>query len=458
MATHVAFLPPAIRLLIQENHLADMIKEPLVPQNLFRQGIEREKWNAKSGESLIITRNGTLAPVVAASTPRTDPTPQAPTLEQWGVTAENLQGAVEIDIRQNYHTITQEFRRQIGSLGLQAGTSVSRWVRSKLFQSYGGGHTWLTAGVLLGGATLTVQSISGFTHNFNTDGRLVPVSAATPISITVDGETVSVVAATPTNPALPHGAGTLTLAVGVVAGHLINVPVLAATRPRIIRVGGATTTRGIGAGNLITLTQINSGVAYLRTLGVPTFSDGRYRCHLSPEAVRQLREDAAWQLQVRGVPDHERVTGFEVGQLSGCTFIENAESPTYYNVAAGEDFNGAVTSAQTGGQNICRTIITGPGTVVEHYVPEDDFETTPSTAGFGKREMLGKWVDQGNYVKGLVEGIHIYFRLPLDAKGERSTVTWSWTGDYGVPTDFRAQVNSQAAYKRAVIVESCDLG
>jgi hypothetical protein len=174
--------------------------------------------------------------------------------------------------------------------------------------------------------------------------------------------------------------------------------------------------------------------------------------------VRQLREDAAWQLQVRGVPDHERVTGFEVGQISGCTFIENAESPTYYNVATGEDFPGAVTAAETGSQNICRTIVTGPETVVEHYVPEEDFETTPGSAGFGKREMLGKWADYGNYVVGLVEGIYVYFRLPLDAKGERSTVTWSWTGDFGVPTDFRAQVQSQAAYKRAVVIEHADLG
>lgn len=460
MSAHVSFLPAQIRDLIQEKQLTRMIAEPLMPSNLWRQGIPREKWDASTGESKFITRNGLIDPVVVASTPGVDPSPSDVPLEQWFVTAENLHGQVNVDIRQNFHTVVNEFVRRMNALGRNAGQSVGRWSRKALFNAYCGGHTWNTAQAANAQAFIRVQSIAGFTHTTDSTGRLVAVSAANPIAATIGSEAVSIIAAVPLSDAKPHGAGTLTCLANIAAGpHAANTAVLATNRPYIYRVGGASTVRGIGSGDVLTIASLERGVARLRKLGVPTFSDKRYRVYLSPEHVRQLRRDTEYQLQVRGVPDHERQTEFEVGYISGCTFVEIGESPSYETVAAAEDFAPAVTAAQTGGQNIARAIIVGADTIVEHYVPEGEFSEVPGTSGaFGMKANLGDWTDMGNYVSTSIEGIRVVMRQPLDAKGERSTVTWSWTGDFGIPTDSTSALKDGRLYKRAVVIETADLG
>ena len=467
-----AFIPPLLRDLIQENHLTRDLKDPLVPHNLFREDITREKWDAQSGERRFITRNGTLAPAVRASRPRVDPAPQVPTIEQWGIEAKVLDGSTEVDIRQDFHTVVDEFRRRMSSLGLSAGTSVARWARAKLFQTYLGGQTWLTSQAVNTDTTIRVQSCAGFAATFDQYGRLSNVGAGNKLVVTIGGEAAEVIGCSPLDIDKPNGPGILTLNAAIAAGpHVAYVAVLAANRPKVIRAGGGTTSRAIGSGDVLTLALIEAGVAYLKALGVPTFPDGNYRVHLAPESIKQLRRDHEWQRQVRGVPDHERVTKFEVGRIASCVFIENEESPTLFNVDPAEDVAGAVLSADgsytwggvtyavpgTGGQNIARPIIVGPESMIEHYVPEQDFETTPASANFGKREMIGEWVVDGGYLKTLVNGIYVYFRLPQDQKGERSTVTWSWTGDFGMPSDYRAQVQVAAAFKRGIAIEHVDL-
>lgn len=457
MATPVAFLPAWFREMIQINYLTSELRDPLVPRCLWRQGIPRKPWQAREGEEKIETRSGVIDPVFAASSPRTDPTPKDVRVEQFRICAENLHDAIELDFRQNYHVVWPEVQRQLRAMATQAGTSVGRWSRRAIFSRYGGGHTWLTAQALVGAGTLTVARIAGFTHAFTSAGRLDPVSATNPLSITVGAETLSVIGATPAAAAKPLGAGTLTLAAVTTALHAMNSAVLSSIRPRLIRVGGGTTSRALAAGNLLTLAHIDQAVARMRILGVPAFPDGRYRAHISPEGVRQLRQDTAFQNLVQGVPESMRVTGFEVGDYGSCIFVENPEAPSYYNVHANEDFPGAVTSAETGSVNVGRALLMGADTVEEHFVPEMEFPTVPAADKSHVQGMLGQFVDRGNYVEGLIEGIRIIFRAPQDQKGERCTVTWSWTGDFAVPTDYRSQVQDGSGYKRAVIIEHADL-
>lgn len=456
--SHVAFLPDYLRAAIQDDTIARMLLEPLSPNNLWREQIPEENWEEGSGETKLITRSGVMRLKKKASTPRTDPTPGDVPIEQYEIEAETLDDAVELDLRQQFHVAWNETNRKLTELGRAAGTSVGRWARNRLFHAYNGGATWLTAQANIGTATLHVASLAGFRRSFDSRGRLSPISATVPLAATLGAETISIVAALPADADKPNGAGTLTLAANLAATHAIYVVLVSSVAPKIIRIGGGTSTRALTSADLLTLASIESAVAYLRQQGVPTFPDGRYRVHLSPEAVRQLRRDADWKAQIESVPDNERVTGFEVGRISGCTFLENAEAPSRYTVDADEDFPGAVTAAQQGTVNVGRVLISGAEAVREHRVPELGFATAPGTAQWGVKGAAAQWIEGGNYAKTMLKGILFAFRAPQDQKGERLTVTYSWTGDFGVSTDNKARMIGAAAYRRAVVVEHADLG
>ena len=58
----------------------------------------------------------------------------------------------------------------------------------------------------------------------------------------------------------------------------------------------------------------------------------------------------------------------------------------------------------------------------------------------------------------LVNGVAQIIRPPLDRLQQTASQTWTWIGDFAVPTDLTATTNiiptaSNALYKRSVVVE-----
>src|SRR5690606_4798018 len=115
----------------------------------------------------------------------------------WSVKADQYADSVEVDMAVSRTAIASTFLNKMEALGKQAGQSLNRKVRSKIFCAYTGGDTVARAA---GAATvtLTVESINGFTHVQDSAGKLQPVSPAYPKPIFIGGfGAAEVIAAVP---------------------------------------------------------------------------------------------------------------------------------------------------------------------------------------------------------------------------------------------------------------------
>lgn len=454
----LGFLDP----IVQDNTLVREFRDALFPQLLFRDEASPERWEVNIGDTQVFTRASLLAPNVTALTPGVDPSPKSPAFEQWRVQASQYGDAIDTHMPTSRTALAPLFARNAKTLGLQAGQSMNRLARNRLFCRYIGGDT-VTGAAGVATATVQVAMINGFT-TVVVNGEETPVSAANPKSVRISGIAlpVNVIAAAPTDPADPLGPGTLTLS--AVATFANAARVLASDAPRIIRVGGAATVDGLTSISSISLKEIREAIATLRRNRVPTHPDGYYHVHLDPIAESQIYNDNEFQRLNQGVPDGLRYAEFAVGRLLGAIFFSNNESPNVFNSAeSGEPglvASRAGTSAQASpeyyaevrnasGVGIVRTIITGGGAIMEKYIDETaDYLTE---AGYTGKVGMFKVVNNGIQIN--VDRVRYIIRSPQDRLQQMVSQAWSWSGDWGVPTDLLGgQLGGR--YKRAIVIES----
>ncbi|MAF27865.1 MAG: hypothetical protein CL819_01295 [Croceicoccus sp.] len=454
----LGFLDP----IVQDNTLVREFRDALFPQLLYRDEAAPEKWEVNVGDVQVFTRASLIAPNVTALTPGADPTPKAPAFEQWRVQAEQFGDAMDTHMPSSRTALAPIFARNAKTLGLQAGQSLNRLARNRLFCRYVGGDT-ITANAGAPSATVVVGMIDGFTTTI-VNGEETPVSAANPKTARISGVagTVSIIAAVPADPNNPFGPGTLTLSAA--ATFAVGSRVLASDAPRIIRVGGAGTIDGLTAISSISLKEIRQAIATMRRNRVPTHPDGYYHVHLDPIAESQIYNDNEFQRLNQGVPDGLRYAEFAIGRLLGAIFFSNNESPNVFNSAetgesgliasragtsavASPEYYGEVRNAS--GVGIVRTLITGGGAIMEKYIDENS--DYMSEAGYTGKVGMFNVVNNGIQIN--VDRVRYIIRSPQDRLQQQVSQAWSWSGDWGVPTDLLGgQLGGR--YKRAIVIES----
>jgi hypothetical protein len=447
-------IPTDIANMIQDRTLERMFHDPLFQRLLFRSEAMAELWQSNIGERMLFTRAGLLPVSVTPLTPGSDPTPTSYAIEQWEAEARQFGGTLPTHMPTNYVTLAPIFLRNTVALGMQAGDTLNRLVRNRLYRAYLGGSTNLAAAALIGATQLDVASINGFTESL-LNGRPTPVSPAAPIAAVVNAEVVSVIGATPLNPLDPFGRGTLFLAAGLAAAPAIRSPLLATNRSRITRVGGGTSVDALVAGNILTMQDIINGVTQLRAAKIPSCQDGTYHVHMSPEAEAQIYADPVFQRLNQSLPESATYRDLAIGRLLGCTFYRNTETPNDQNSGAlvSTGASNSVVSGEVGGDIINnagvavrRTIIVGGGAIYEKYLDESKFITEAGIQG-----KIGTFSVVNNGVQIMTQRIRYILRAPQDLLQQVVSQSWSWSGDFACPTD--ALTTNPARYKRAVVIE-----
>lgn len=459
--TIVQGLPASISSLIQDRTLERMYHDSLFPNLLFRGEAKPELWQANLGERQIFTRTGLIEPVTVPLVPGFDPQPGTFASEQWEAEARQLGLTIPTHMPTSYVALASTFLNNTQKLGLNAAQSMNRQVRDRLFQAYLGGETVTLAVAASGQNQARVASLNGFTQRL-LNGQLQPVSSSNPLPVTFTGSAEpanSVTGFVPDNPNQPLGQGTLTFATNLSVGLVQRGGVFAATRSRRLRVGGGATVDALTASNIITLNTFISAVSRLRDQNVPPHADGFYHVHLSTQAEEQLFQDNHWQRLHQSLPDSVAYRSLAIGIAVGCIFYRNTELPTLSTVNAAETVvdaggaGGATGNHNIGGEltnadglTIRRALVTGGGVCYEKYLDEGKFITEAGVMG-----KIGQFSLINGGVAIMAQRIRYILRAPQDLLQQVVNQTWSWSGDFPVPSD--AVVGDGARFKRAVVIE-----
>lgn len=453
MTVSLPGIPSAISNLIQQDVLERMFHDSLFPAQLFRAEAQPELWEANLGESMLFTRPGLIPVSTKPLVQSADPLPQTYAFEQWRAEAAQYGTPIDTHMPTSSVSLSSMFMRNTQQLGLNAGQTLNRLVRDRLFRAYLGGNTNLAVAALAAATQVEVASLNGFTEVV-VNARPQNVSASNPLDVTIDGVANTVIGTVPVNPADPLGRGVLLIGTPLAAPAGLRSVVLADNRSRITRVGGGTSVDAITAGNILALQDIINAVARLRSANVPTMPDGFYHVHLGPEAEAQIFQDPQFQRLYDGVPEGTAYKDLAIAQLVGCRFYRNNEVPTDSNsgtlVATGNsargssDIGGDVVNSV--GRAVRRTIVIGGAAIYEKYLDESKYITEAGVNG-----KIGGFSITNGGAQVMTDRIRYIIRSPQDRLQQVVSQAWSWSGDFVVPTDMLT--GDSARYKRAVVIE-----
>lgn len=457
MAISLQGFIPQVASLIQQNVLERVFHDNLYPRLLYRGEAMPEKWVANLGEVMLFTRTGLLDVNTTPLTPGTEPTPKTYAIEQWRAECNQYGDTIDTHMPTSRTGLAPKVIKDTQQLGLNAGQTLNRLVRNRLFRAYTGGNTVAIEQANSGTNQIHVANINGFTEAL-LNGQPVTVNAGAPIGVTFGGTASAnnVVSAVADNAALPFGPGIITLENNLDANVAAREAVLADNRSFIYRVGGGNRVDEIGATDTLKLEDIIAAVKRLQSQDVPPHVDGRYHCHLSPTAIAQLYTDEGWQRLFTALPDSVAYRDLALGELAQCYHYQNTESPNSQNsgtlsssgssTAQSSSDIGAEVTTNTNSQAVGRAIITGGGAIYEKYVDEGEFLSEAGVTG-----KLGKFDVVNGGVQVMTERIRLIMRAPLDRLQQVISQSWSFSGDWPVPSD--GLVGDSARFKRAIIIE-----
>lgn len=454
-------IPSSIANLLQERTLERVFHDALFPALLYRGEARPELWQANLGERQVFTRTGLIRPKTKPLVPGQDPVPATYETEQWEAQASQFGDTIDTHMPTNYVTLASTFLRNTQQLGLEAGMSLNRLIRNNLFTAYLAGEALMRVAGAATDTQIQVTSLSGFTEQ-NLNGRLSPVSPANPlaISFTTAGEPDNtVIGFAADDPNAPLGSGTLTLGTALTGVVAVRDGVLAANRSRRLRVGGGATVDALTSASILTLNDVIQAVTRLRSQNVPPHADGHYHVHLTPEGESQIFADNHWQRLHQSLPDSMAYRDLAIGRAVGCIFYRNTESPDVSTVddtelvanPGGGGF--AQYSPEIGGElvnesgaTIRRALVTAGGVCYEKYLDESKFITEAGVTG-----KIGQFSIINGGVAVMTNRIRYILRAPLDRLQQVLSQTWSWSGDFPVPSDGTS--GNAARFKRGIVIE-----
>lgn len=409
-------VPAQIRAMLQNGILDRVFRDALVPEFLFPMIADAEPWQGGLGDTKTFTRKGLLTPVPTAIT-GSDPSASTYSIEQWSVTMDQYGNSMDTNMLMSSMALANKFLADTQTLGINAGQSINQLARNKLYAAYAGGRTWATAASTTSTA-LVVQSVNGFAY-VQVNGVPTPVSGSNPLNITVNGVSNTVVGV---------NSGTLTLTLGSAISASVGQAVVSANAPVSIRATG-NSAYDLSSGNVATLANFRSAVARLRAMNVPTIG-GYYVAHIDPVTESELFSDADFKQALQGRVDSPVYRDLSIGRFSGIDWVRNIETPTILGGSAGS-------------LTVHRPIVLGANSIMA--APFDSTGTL--LTGTGVEDVPE--VRQVNVTQGV--DMTLLVRPPQDRLQQILSTTWSWVGDYGVPSD--AGTGDAALYKRGVIVE-----
>ena len=410
-------LPAAITAIMQNGMLDKTFQDALIPEFLYPALADQQPWQGGLGDTKTFTRKGLLSPVTTAIT-GSDASANTYSIEQWSVIMDQYGNSVDTNLLQSSMTLASKFLADVQTLGINAGQSINQVCRNKLFAAYAGGQTWCTTAGS-SDTSIIVQSVNGF-QNVMVNGVLTPVSGSNPLNVTINGVANTVTGV---------NVGTSTLTLGSARVDVQGDPVIAANAPTIVRPTGISTGFNLVAGSVATLAMFRSAVARLRSMNVPTFG-GYFVAHIDATTEAELFADADFKQALQGRVDSPIWQGLSIGRFSGIDWVRNLEAPTV---------------APTGGSTVTahRAIVMGQNALVAA-----PFEDTGSLlAGTGVEDVPSvRMVNAANTVD-----VALIVRPPQDRLQQNISTTWSYVGDFGVPSD--SLTGDAALYKRACVVE-----
>jgi N4-gp56 family major capsid protein len=428
--------PAALQPIIQQGFLEREFQSGIHSRLGFRAIADREEIPNKVGETVTKTRTGLKAPVTNPLNPSTNTnldnglTPSGWTVEQYSLSMNMFGDTIDLNMVTQGVGIAKQFMKNAEVNGVQAAQSLDRLARNALFSSYLGGNTRVRATLGAPALTLAVDDIRGYQYVL-ANGVMVPVSVATPMTVTVgagvytlsgavaDGSNVS------TAPIGVSGVLTFTANVSVSDGTAGN-GVVSSVGPSVLRPSSRASTSSLIATDLLTMQTVLSAVARLRTNNVPTIN-GAYNVYLDDNHLLELFQDGDFKLLYRGAYGSETYRSGQIIELLGARFITTTE--------AYQQTLGAVP--------IRRAIVCGQGALVEG-----------NFASIGYSDL-----GDGDALKVMVDDICMVTREPLDRLQQIIAQSWYWIGGFAVPTDATANPTiiptaSNSYFKRAVVIES----
>jgi hypothetical protein len=450
-------VPAAVVDLVQKGLLERAFHDGLFPGLLYRNEAMVEEWPANSGETLVMSRPGLLAPAITPLTPGTDPSPTTVAYEQWVATLQRYGGTIDTHMPTAAIAAANIFLRNVHQLGLQAAVTLNRLPRNAMFKAYLSGQTCLTAGAAAAATTVSVASLNGFRDvvALGTAGATAPlaVSAGNPLAATIGGEAVSIIGVTPAGADL-DGPGTLTLAAGLVALKASRASVVSAAAPSVIRATTGTSVDALTSSSLFTLQNAIDATNLMRAANVMPHEDGFYHAHISPVANGQIFQDAAWRQLHQSLPDGAAYQQGFIGTIAGIMFYMNVESPTNLNSGTLTATGGSAKYASdigaevlnTAGVAVGRVLVTGRGALYEKYLDESQYISEAGVTG-----KIGEFsiVNQGLAI--VTERVRLIIRAPLDRLQDMVATTWSCSTSFTCPSDVSS--GGPQRYKRCVIIE-----
>lgn len=460
MSLALAGIPPQIQNLLQDRTLERVFHDNLFPRMLYRAEARPEEWAANLGERMIFTRAGAIPVDTTPLIPGQDPIPSTYATEQWEAEARQFGRTIDTHMPSSFTALASLFLRNTQQLGLNAAQTMNRLTRDPLYAAYLAGEAMMKTAALAADTAIRVTTLNGFTQQIQ-NGRLSPVSALNPMPITFSTAEPAntVVGFLPDVAAEPLGSGVLTLGAALVGGVALRVGVFSASRSRRLRVGAGATVDAITAANILTLNDVIAAVSRLRAQNVPPHPDGRYHVHLTPLAEAEIFQDNHWQRLHQSLPESAPYRELGIGEAVGCYFYRNTENPDAQSTSAARrladpggaglatlapEIGGEITNAA--GVPITRTMVTSGGSIIEKYIDESKYITEAGVTG-----KIGQFSIVNGGVAIMTRRIRFILRSPLDRLQQMVGQTWSWSGDFPIPSDVLS--GDGARFLRAVVIE-----
>jgi hypothetical protein len=450
---------PEIRALVQEGLLERAFHDSLFPRLLFRAAATPHEWAANVGDSMFFTAPGLLGVRQKPIVPGADPVPESYESEQWQATLQQYASSIDTHMPTSITAIANLFLRNGQQLGLQAGQTMNRIVRNRMFNAALAGHT-VADGIQAATTTLRVKRLNGFTTARSSSGsrvRFDTVSGSNPLPVNVFETGVpaprNVIGFTPDIAGDELGPGVITLDAAV--SVIDRDPVVAVDATSIVRVGGGDAVDAIGALDILDLAAIRSAVSRFWQANVPEMPDGRFHCHLDPTSQNQIFSDPEWQRLLTSLPDYYMYKQFAVGELLNCVFYRNNENPQVDTVQGGasatyddnDPFAGELFSDGTpAGVKIHRALFSGQGAIYEYHQGLDQLITEAGITG-----KVGEPAITNNGIRVMTDRIQLIIRAPLNRLQDQVSSSWKFIGDWPVRTD--ATTGDAARFKRLLVVE-----
>lgn len=452
-ANFVVAFNPSVVSAIQDRTLIRVFRDALFPRLLYRGEASPEMWPVNLGANQTFTRTGLIRPSTRPLQQNQDPTPKTYEIEQWEASAKQYGDTIDTHMPTSYVSLASTYLRNMHQLGMHAGQSLNRIVRDKVYNAYTAGQTLV--GSASAGTTVRVVSLNGFTRRlFNGRPALVSSTNPLPVDIITGGGTtrVNVTGFTADQAGNELGGGTLTIDQAVTVASPASGArdrVVAVNHSRTVQSNGKVSTDALVSADQFELADIRAAVAQMRADNVPTHEDGMYHCHLDPISESQIFGDETFTRLNQSIPDYVHYREFALAAILGTVFYRNTEAPLASTVDTDPQFGGtfAPETANNDGVPIHRPLFTGLGYIEEKYLDEARYISEAGIMG-----KIGEFAVVNNGIQVMTERVRLILRSPQDRLQQNTSTSWSWSGDWPLPTD-EATLSTPASFKRAVVVQ-----